>query len=145
MTACNIFDPTITTLMTFLTICSVVQVAVSDYMLPGTNTPFKAVFYDGSWEQIRLYVSFLCLRFAAGAPFHSITVSFSEKLALRVQIKEPSHQLKITKVGPNPEEEFRFESMHGMWSLDLKTVLVVAPIIFGVVFLTSSFSTTREI
>jgi len=145
MTACNIFDPSVSRLTTGLAVVSLVQIAVSMVSLSSTRSPFNVVFHTGTWEQVRLFVSFLCLRVAAGAPFHSIIVALFRDGALKVNIQEPTHELKIQKINRDYEEDEHREPVHGMVALNLVTVLVIAPLVIGAVLLTTAFPTAKEV
>jgi hypothetical protein len=63
--------------------------------------PLRAVFISGTWEQVRLFTSFLFLRIAAGSFLQAIVLNVSEEGDWRIGVLRSSGSLDLD--GPNPD------------------------------------------
>jgi hypothetical protein len=75
------------------------QILFGTYVLlkwaPPAEYPFKAVLLSGTWEQVRLLISFLSLRIAAGALLQAIVLNISEQSELRIGILRSNCNLDL--------------------------------------------------
>lgn len=85
--------------------------------------PSKAVLFSGTWEQVRLLISFLFLRIAAGGLLQAIVLTVSEQSELRIGIIRSNHSLDLDEPSLDEKGEAKTEPK---FALNVNVSLILA-------------------